>query len=181
MSAERERRLLIAGLGNVLLRDDGFGSVVAERLARRVAGPQVTVATYGIAGVALVQDLVAGYAGLVLIDVVVRGGPPGRLYWLRPVVPAPGEGEARFLAEPHAVGVSRALVLARALGVLPDYVRILGCQPAAADDLGIGLTPAVAAAADRAVQALADWVPRWLEDPAAEPALRAAPVGCQGG
>jgi len=150
-------RVLVVGVGNLLRRDDGFGIVVAQRLealGNLPAGVRVTET--GIAGVGLVQDLMDGYDALVIVDAVSRGGAPGTLYLLEPGVPDirgwTDEERRAFLADLHQVEPSKALGLAAALGVLPPTVRILGCEPADCDEAEIGLTPAVARAADLTVE-----------------------------
>lgn len=171
----KTRTLLIAGLGNILNRDDGFGIEVAARLRKLLVDePSVRIVDYGIAGIGLIQDLMDGYDGLVIADAVDRGGPPGTLYWLRPrpegLVLPPG-----FTAETHYLGPARVILLAAALRLLPAYVRILGCQPGTVDELGLGLTPPVARAVARAVPVLAGWARRWVADPAVpEPLFRPA-------
>ena len=150
-------RVLVVGVGNILRRDDGFGIVVAQRLeARDDLPPGVRVTETGIAGVGLVQDLMDGYDALVIVDAVRRGGVAGTLYLLEPGVPDitswTDEERRAFLADLHQVEPSKALGLAQALGVLPPTVRILGCEPAECDEAEIGLTPAVARAADHAVE-----------------------------
>ena len=172
----RTRTLLIAGLGNILHRDDAFGIEVAGRLRRLLAGePGVRIVDYGIAGISLVQDLMDGYDGLVIADAVDRGGLPGTLYWLRPR----SDGltfPPDFTAETHYLGPTRVLLLAAALKVLPAYVRILGCQPEIVDELGLGLTPPVARAVAQAVPVLADWARRWVSDPAVPEPVFGSPL-----
>ena len=68
-------RVLVAGVGNMLRRDDGFGPAVAASLAG--LPPGVAVVETGIGGVALLQELLSGYDGLILIDAVDRGAAPG--------------------------------------------------------------------------------------------------------
>jgi hydrogenase maturation protease len=149
-------RILVAGVGNLLRHDDGFGIVVAERLAARDDLPSgVQVIETGIGGVGLVQELMDRYDGLLILDAIERAGTPGTLYVLEPEVPDihawTAEQRQAFLADLHEVEPSRALVLAAALGVLPRVVRVLGCEPADCDEAEIGLTPAVERAAEVAV------------------------------
>jgi hydrogenase maturation protease len=150
-------RVLVAGVGNLLRRDDGFGIVVANRLAERTdLPPGVRVFESGIGGVGLVQELMDGYDALVVVDAVRRGGRPGTLYVLEPAVPDirawTPERRHAFLADLHQVEPSRALGLAAALGVLPPRIHIVGCEPAELDEAAIGLTPAVERAAGLAVK-----------------------------
>jgi hydrogenase maturation protease len=160
-------RALVAGMGNVLRGDDGFGVEVAKRLQ---ALPEVTararVVEVGIGGVHLVQELMDGYDLLVITDAVNRGGEPGRLYVLELTVPAtPSALEAwtHDLTDMHEAVPSKALVMARALGVLPRRVFLVGCQPARTDEVELGLSPVVQTAVDEAVRRI-----RTLLDPVEE-------------
>lgn len=142
-------RVLIAGMGNVLRRDDGFGVEVAERLAAARASlpTEVRILEVGIGGVHLVQELMQGYDLLIVIDLVDRGGAPGGVHVLEAEVPdldTWSEGERQdFLADMHYATPSKALILAKALEVLPPKAFIVGCQPADVDDIGIGLSGVV--------------------------------------
>jgi hydrogenase maturation protease len=145
---KREHRILVAGIGNILHGDDGFGVAVVQQLAQRTdLPPCVKVIEVGIAGISLVQELLDVYDVLLLVDAVDRGGQPGTLYLLEQEVPDlaqwPFEQRQDFLANMHMTTPSRALILARALGVLPPAVYMLGCQPKIYDDLVIGLSEAV--------------------------------------
>lgn len=156
-------RILVAGMGNVLRRDDGFGVEVAQRLMREGSLPAgVTVVEVGIGGIHLVQELMAGYDMVVVIDAVERGSTPGTVHLLAAEVPDLADWSdierADFLADTHYTTPAKAMILARALGVLPPRVFILGCQPGNATDLGIGLTSVVELAAAEAVAVLANLV-----------------------
>ena len=112
----------------------------------------------GIGGISLVQELLDVYDVLLLIDAVERDGQPGTLYLLEQEVPDlaqwPFEERQDFLANMHMTTPSRALILARALGVLPPAVYMLGCQPMIYDDLVIGLSEAVERAITPGVERL---------------------------
>jgi len=157
-------RVLVAGMGNVLRRDDGFGVEVAQRLAADDSLPvQVQVIEVGIGGIHLVQELMAGYDALVVIDAVERGSEPGTVHLLEAeVVPdLAGWSEDQrgdFLADTHYTTPAKAMILAKALGVLPPQVFILGCQPSDAADLGIGLSVVVEQAVTQAVGVLSNLV-----------------------
>ncbi len=156
-------RILVAGMGNVLRHDDGFGVEVARRLASDASLPLgVTTIEVGIGGIHLVQELMAGYDALVVIDAVERGSAPGTIHLLAVDVPdLAGWSEAQrgdFLADTHYATPSKAMILAKALGVLPPRVFILGCQPADATEMGIGLSAAVEQATAEAVHVLASLV-----------------------
>ncbi|MGH9295403.1 MAG: hydrogenase maturation protease, partial [Acidimicrobiales bacterium] len=78
------RHLLVAGIGNIFLGDDGFGPEVARRLESEDLGPEVRVADFGIRGVHLAYELLEGYDALVLVDAVDMGEPPGTLAVIEP-------------------------------------------------------------------------------------------------
>jgi hydrogenase maturation protease len=139
-------RVLVAGIGNVFLTDDGFGSEVARRLAAAPMPDAVRVVDYGIRGMHLAYDLLDGYAGLVVIDALPGKGMPGELSVLEVGPDDLGEGEL------DAHGMAPVAVLA-SLGQLggslpPTY--IVGCQPADVGE-GMGLTAHVAAAVEPAI------------------------------
>ena len=152
-------RILVAGVGNVLRGDDGFGPAVVARLGRLPAGAE-TVET-GIGGVALLQELLAGCDGLVLIDAVDRGAAAGTVFELLPEVP-----DAVHVADVHLANPDRVLSMAKTMGALPARVRIVGCQPGDVDELGGPLSASVAAAVDGAAMTVRRIVEHWLRETA---------------
>src|SRR5690348_9452743 len=80
-------RMLIAGIGNIFLGDDGFGPEVARRLAAVSLPGWVRVADYGISGMHLAYDLADGYDAAILIDAAPRGDKPGTVTLLAPAPP----------------------------------------------------------------------------------------------
>lgn len=151
-------KVLIAGMGNELRGDDGFGVAVARLLAERDLGAEITVREFGIGGVHLVQELLAGYDALLIVDAVHRSSEPGTIHLLEPEVPdlagLPDAVKRDFLADMHWADPSRAMILAKALGALPSRVLILGCEPHDLDDLSLVLTPAVSGSLPRALEAI---------------------------
>ncbi len=84
-------RVLVAGVGNIFLGDDGFGVEVAKRLAAADLPGWVQVADYGISGMHLAYDLADSYQTAILIDTAQRGEKPGTLTVIeagRPAGPA---------------------------------------------------------------------------------------------
>ena len=151
-------KVLIAGMGNELRGDDGFGVAVARLLAERDLGAEITVREFGIGGVHLGQELLAGYDALLIVDAVHRSSEPGTIHLLEPEVPdlagLPDAVKRDFLADMHWADPSRAMILAKALGALPSRVLILGCEPHDLDDLSLVLTPAVSGSLPRALEAI---------------------------
>ena len=149
-------KVLVAGVGNVLRGDDGFGPAVAERLQH--LPPQVTVVETGIGGVALLQELMGGgYDALIVIDAVDRGEPPGTVFLITPEVL-----DAVHIADVHLANPDRVLSMAKTIGVLPARLRIVGCQPAEIDELSETLSEPVARAIPLAVSKIEEIVGGWL-------------------
>jgi hydrogenase maturation protease len=148
-------RILVAAVGNVLRRDDGFGAAVAARLSDLPAGADVVET--GIGGIALLQELLAGCDGLIVVDAVDRGAEPGTVFVLEPQV-----AEAEHVADVHLANPKRVLAMAKSLGCLPPRVRIVGCQPADVDELGERLSPEVERAVDAAAARVQEVVRAWL-------------------
>ena len=152
----RPLRVLVAGVGNSLRADDAFGVVVAHRLMEMDLPDGVKVVETGIGGIALVQELQEGYDALVIIDAVDRGRPPGHVMLILLDVPHVDDMEwgerYDFLADVHLATPERALIMSKALGVLPDNTLMVGCQPVDAETPGIPMSPEVTAACDVAVR-----------------------------
>ena len=147
-------RILVVGIGNVLRGDDGFGPAVIEALRGRIP-ENVRLTEMGIGGVGLVHELMEGYDALIVVDAVDRGGAPGSLYVLEPSVPEAGAipPPQRHL-DMHEAVPANALIVARAAGVLPSMVRIVGCQPAATEEFATTLSTPVAATVPSAADAV---------------------------
>ena len=133
-------RTLIAGFGNVLRGDDGFGVAVIHRLEaeRASLGDGVELMEVGTGGIRLAQELLAGYDRLVVVDAMTRGGVPGTLY-----VQEVDEVMAATSIDLHLAVPARALAVAQALGALPGRVFLVGCEPGEVDELTLDLTPPV--------------------------------------
>jgi hydrogenase maturation protease len=151
-------RVLVACVGNVLRGDDGFGPAVAARLEGTLPDGADLVET-GIGGIALVQELLAGCDGLVLVDAVDQDEPPGTLLRIEPEVE-----EAGHVADVHLANPDRVLGMAKTMGVLPRRVVIVGCQPTGIDELGEGLSAPVAMAVERAADVVRSTVAGWLRE-----------------
>jgi hydrogenase maturation protease len=143
--------VLVAGVGNLFLSDDGFGSEVARRLTSGPLPEGVTVIDYGIRGMHLAYDLLDGYEALVVVDALPGDGSPGDLSVL--TVGPDDIGDAEL----DAHGMAPVAVLAslgRLGGTLPP-TYVIGCRPATTEE-GMGLSPAVAAAVEPAVGLVLD-------------------------
>jgi hydrogenase maturation protease len=148
-------RILVAGIGNVLLADDGFGVEAARLLAQRELPAGVKVADFGIRGMDLAYELQEDWDVVVLLDAVARGEPPGTLSVIEHDIR--DEADGTDLPDPHGMDPLRVLALARVLGAVPPRVLVVGCEPAVVvppDDASIvmELSPPVRDAARRAVE-----------------------------
>ncbi|MET4146003.1 hydrogenase maturation protease [Arthrobacter sp. UYCo732] len=149
--------VLVAGVGNMFLRDDGFGPEVARRLATDESLPAgVDVVDYGIRGMHLAYDLLAGVEVLVLVDAVPpdhgteHDGAPGSLRVLRIRSEDLDDGAS---LDPHGMDPAAVLGKLRTLGGKVPVTYVVGCVPADVTE-GVGLTPPVAAALPGAVAAV---------------------------
>lgn len=125
-------RVLVAGIGNIFLGDDGFGVEVVRRLAGRDWPDGVAVADFGIRGFDLAYALTSGLDAVLLIDATSGGEAPGSLYVIEPDVAAFERAEPRQL-DAHAMEPEAVLRFAAGHGRLPARVLVLGCEP---EDLG---------------------------------------------
>jgi hydrogenase maturation protease len=155
-------KILVAGVGNVLRGDDGFGVAAAHRLLSQPLPSELQVIEVGIGGIHLVQELLDSTQALFVLDAVDLGKPPGTVFVVRPDVADVSElsPEQRRdeLADMHWATPERAFLLARALGILPDCTWIIGCQPEDASGLGEGLSPRVVDAIEPAIRELRSMV-----------------------
>lgn len=150
-------RLLVGGIGNVFLGDDGFGVEVVRRLAPRVSRQDVAVVDFGIRGIDLTYALLE-HERVILVDATPRGRAPGTLYVVAPDV---AMLEDAFGVEPHSLVPERALAAARTMGARFTFLRLVGCEPARLpddEDVVVGLSAQVAAAVDGAVELVEELV-----------------------
>lgn len=142
-------RILVAGIGNLFLGDDGFGPEVVRRLVEPGQEPMssdVRVVDYGIRGMHLAYDLLDGYAALVLVDAMPFDGAPGDIRVLQVGPDDVGDGEL----DAHGMDPVAVLAGLKALGGTPPPTYVVGCRPLSVEE-GIGLSAPVAAAVPTAV------------------------------
>ncbi|MDQ0032121.1 hydrogenase maturation protease [Arthrobacter bambusae] len=163
-------RILVAGVGNIFLRDDGFGPEVARRLASesRLSTSDVRVVDYGIRGMHLAYDLLDDVDVLVLVDAVPAepalleegggqaGSGPGSIRVLRI---RPEDLDGRAALDPHGMNPAAVLGRLRTLGGELPTTYVVGCVP---EDLseGIGLSEPVSDAVPEAVSAVVSLLAR---------------------
>jgi hydrogenase maturation protease len=158
-AAEPLRSILVAGVGNAWLRDDGFGGAVARRLSERELPDGVSVMDAGTGGLDLAYEVMRGYDALVIVDVSKQGGEPGTLY-----VMEPDEDEVRGGIEdgevinPHGMDPQTVLRFVKSIGAWPGRVVVIACEPAEVEEMGWGMTDAIAQAVDRAADLVGETI-----------------------
>ena len=147
------QRILVAGIGNILLGDDGFGVEVVRRLAERELPDAVQIVDFGIHGMDLAYALLEDYDAVILVDAASRGEKPGTLYLIEPQV----DQDGAVALDTHAMDPVKVLALARALGARPTRTWVVACEPGRLVDGGdyedvlVELSAPVQAAVDEAV------------------------------
>lgn len=110
-------RILIAGIGNIFLGDDGFGSEVMRHVCSRVDGSDGVRATdYGIGGMHLAYDLLEDWDALVLVDAIPDRGSPGTVHAFEADHDSP---DAPAGLDAHGMDPATVFASLRALGGLP--------------------------------------------------------------
>ena len=152
MNEDALRSILIAGVGNSWLRDDGFGGEVARRLSELELPAGVSVMDAGTGGLDLAYEVMRGYDALVILDVSPQGGEPGTLYVMEPDEEAvPGQIEDGDVINPHAMDPQTVLRFVKSVGAWPGKVVVIACEPEQVSEMGWGLSDRVQAAVARAV------------------------------
>jgi hydrogenase maturation protease len=149
---ERLRKILVAGVGNAWLRDDGFGGAVARQLEQLDLPDQVAVMDAGTGGLDLAYEVMRGYDALVILDVSRQGGEPGTLYVMEPDEESvQGQIEDGEMINPHAMDPQTVLRFVKSIGAWPGKVIVIACEPAQVEEMGWGLSEQVEDAVQRAV------------------------------
>ena len=152
-SEDRLRSILVAGVGNAWLRDDGFGGEVVRRLEQRELPAGVTVMDAGTGGLDLAYEVMRGYDALVILDVSQQDGEPGTLYVMEPEEDTVrGRIEDGERINPHAMDPRTVLRFVKSIGAWPGRVIVIACEPAQVQEMGWGLSDRVSDAVDRAVE-----------------------------
>jgi hydrogenase maturation protease len=148
------RRVLVAGVGNIFLGDDGFGVEVVKRLSGRELPEGVEVVDFGIRGMDLAYALQDDYEVVIFVDVTPRGQEPGTVYLIEPEIEEDGEAAL----DTHGMDPVKVIKLSRALGAEPTRILVVGCEPQVVlsgedyDDMLMELSEPVRAAVEEAVK-----------------------------
>jgi hydrogenase maturation protease len=148
------KRILVAGIGNIFLGDDGFGIEVVRRLAGRELPEGVEVVDFGIRGLDLAYALQDDYELVVFVDATPRGQEPGTVYLIEPEI----EEDGGVSLDTHGMDPVKVIKLSRALGAGPTRTLVVGCEPQVVvsgedyDDMLMELSEPVRAAVGEAVR-----------------------------
>jgi hydrogenase maturation protease len=150
--SDKVKHVLILGLGNPLLGDEGIGVRVVEELKELELPDGVTVVEGGTAGLGLI-GLMEGYQRVIIVDAADMGHPPGRVVRF-----TPSEAQFKTAEAPlslHQIGLGQVLALAEALEMAPAELVIIGVQPSRLEE-GIGLSPEVEGAIPQIIRIILD-------------------------
>jgi hydrogenase maturation protease len=154
-----EAQILVAGVGNSWLTDDGFGGHVVRELEKRELPSGVQVMDFGTGGLDLAYEVMRGYHGLILIDASQQGGEPGTLYVLEP---DPDEIDAGIedgeVISPHGMDPQTVLRFVKAVHGWPGKVVVVACEPEEVEAMGIELSAPVQASVDRAIDVVIEQI-----------------------
>lgn len=153
-------KILVAGIGNIFLGDDGFGVEVARRLKENDFPDGVRVQDFGIRSYDLAYALLDEYDLTILVDAVPRASPPGTLYVIEPEI-----NQETVALDAHAMNPVSVLQLARSMGTVSGKILLVGCEPATlGGEAGhMGLSEPVAAAVDQAVMLVRKLATEYLD------------------
>ena len=166
VAATEQPRILVAGIGNIFLGDDGFGVEVARRLATRELPTSVRVADFGIRGFDLAYALQDGYETTILVDAYPHGQQPGAVSLVEPDLCKLDEPE-QSVVETHGMNPLNVLRMATAMnGGGLKKVLLVGCEPATfgGEEGQMGLSEPVEAAVEEAVKLVTSVVEKILQE-----------------
>jgi len=149
------KKVLVLGLGNTILTDDGVGIYVMREIQKTLQHRNLFFQEASLAGLRLL-DILAGYDAVVIIDSIkVQGGQPGDIFELDP----DSLRSTTRLTSVHDVNLATALELGKQMGIpMPRTVKIYAIQAEDTDTFGERCTPKVEAAIFRAAQLIADQI-----------------------
>jgi hydrogenase maturation protease len=163
-------KILVAGVGNIFLGDDGFGVEVAQRMAQTELPAGVEVGDFGIRGIHLAYEL-GDYETTILVDATPRGGKPGDLYAMELEV-----GEGSGIIDAHGMTPDAVLDLVEVIGGTAGRVLLVGCEPADVSP-GMDLSGPVTQAIEPAMDLIRELIEKEMTGNAEEPADRSGAGG----
>ena len=159
--------ILIAGIGNIFLGDDGFGCEVLRRLTQLEWPENVRLVDFGIRGFDLAYALLDGCDVTIFVDATPRGGEPGTLYTIEPELSElENLNTEGMMVETHGMDPMKVLVMVKSMGGEFNRILLVGCEPETfgPEEGQMGLSSRVEAAVQPAVQIVQALVARVLQE-----------------
>src|SRR5882672_138996 len=143
-------RILVAGIGNIFLGDDAFGSEVARKLQQCSLPKDVRVVDFGIRGFDLAYALLDGHDVTIFVDATPRGEVPGTLYTIEPEIEEIESIDASGMVDAHSMNPMKVLSMVKSMGGQFKKILLVGCEPATfgPQEGQMGLSTPVEAAVD---------------------------------
>ena len=165
---DMEKQILVAGVGNAWLGDDGFGGHVVNRLLEMGVPAGVQVQDFGSGGLDLAYEVMRGYHAMVLVDVSRQGGEPGDVYVIEPDSADFKPIEDGEAISPHGMDPGTVLRFVKSVHGWPGKVVVVGCEPADVDTVALELSEPVRGAVDRAAAVVLEQLNKLQSDAAYE-------------
>jgi hydrogenase maturation protease len=161
------KKILVAGIGNAWLSDDGFGGAVVKALEQRELPPEAAVFDFGTGGLDLAYEIMRGYDGVIFIDVSRQDGEPGTLYVMEATEADADVGiEDGQVLNPHGMDPQTVLRFVKTLGAWPGKVLIVACEPSVVEEMGVTLSAEVQGAITGAVDLVLETIEELRHDAA---------------
>lgn len=162
-------KILVAGVGNIFMGDDGFGCEVVRELGSGTLLDEVDIVDFGVRGMDLGYALTDGYDVAILVDTVSRGGAPGTIYVIEPEIDAAannGAAPGHDVISPHGMDPAKVLRFVASLGERRPRILLVGCEPEylGGEEGHMGLSDTVGRAAIEAVREVQAMLAELLDD-----------------
>jgi hydrogenase maturation protease len=158
-------KILVAGIGNIFLGDDAFGSAVARRLMNETLPEEVRVTDFGIRSYDLAYAMMEEYDVTIFVDITSQSQSPGTLYLIEPDLNQLDQLDEK-MADAHSMNPVRVLQMLRTFGSSPKKLYLVGCEPATleVEDGEIGLSESVEGAVPQAIELIKSLVDDLLNE-----------------
>lgn len=129
-------KVLVMGLGNTIMADDGLGVMAARELIKINSWPPgVRILEVGTSVFNYIEDI-SKARKLIAIDAITAGHPPGTIYRIEDFH---GFEDTALFIDSHGISLPEAVALSRLLTGMPASITVFGIEPESCD-VGIGLT-----------------------------------------
>lgn len=132
-------KLIVVGIGNVLMKDDGLGVYVVQQLSKRLWPEQVDLIDAGIASFEIL-DVFCSADHIIVVDSMTAGGEPGTIY--RVPLQELGLRDSHAVISLHELHFTEAIKVVNMMGYQPQ-VTVFGVEPYQVE-LGMELSPLIA-------------------------------------